>query len=186
MKLNDFSKASLRERAADELKEFAVIAAYLCVCFAALVYLKASILKANGIAFAPFGFAAIKALICAKFVSVGHMLHVGERFKSMPLIWPTLYKSFSFLVLLLVLNALEEIVAGLIHHRAVADSLAEFGGGTLYQLIATSIVGFLILVPFFAFRTLGEALGERNLVRVFFGPPRLTGLKSGADSSRST
>jgi hypothetical protein len=168
MESNNPSKVSIRKRATDELKEFAVIAAYLYICFTAILYLKASILKAHGIAFAPFGFAAVKALICAKFVSVGHIFHVGERFKSLPLIWPMLYKSLAFLVLLPVLNAVEEIVVGLLHHRAIPDSLAEFGGGTIDQLIATSVVGLLILVPFFAFRTLGEAVGERNLVRVFF------------------
>lgn len=87
MKSTSQTKVSIGKRAADELKEFAVIAAYLYVCFTAILYLKASILKAHGIAFAPFGFAAVKALICAKFVSVGHILHVGERFKSLPLIW---------------------------------------------------------------------------------------------------
>jgi hypothetical protein len=138
------------------------------VCFTAILYLMAPILKAHGVAFAPFGFAAVKALICAKFVSIGHILHVSERFKSLPLVWPTLYKSLAFIVLLFALNAIEEIVVGLMHHRAISDSLAEFGGGTLDQLIATSIVGLLILIPFFAFRTLGEAIGERNLVRVFF------------------
>jgi len=162
------SNASLSERAIDELKEFVVIAAYLFVCFAAVAYFKASILKAHGISFAPFGFAIAKALICAKFVSMGHILHVGERFKSLPLIWPTLYKSFCFLAVLVVLNALEEIVLGLIHHRAITDSLANFGGGTLDQLIAASFIGFLILVPFFAFRALGEIVGERNLIQVFF------------------
>jgi hypothetical protein len=172
MQSNSPSKVPIAKRATDELKEFAIIAAYLYVCFTAILYLKASILKAQGIEFAPFGFAAIKAMICAKFVSIGHILHVGERFKSLPLIWPTLYKSFAFLILLLVLNALEEIGAGLIHHRTIPDSLAEFGGGTLDQLIATSIVGLLILIPFFAFRTLGEVIGERNLVRVFFQPRR--------------
>jgi hypothetical protein len=126
-------------------------------------------LKAHGISFAPFGFAVSKALICAKFVSMGHIVHLGERrFKSLPLIWPTLYKSFCFLALLLILNAIEEVVVGLIHHRAISDSMADFGGGTLDQLIASSFIGFLILVPFFAFRTLGEAVGERNLVQVFF------------------
>jgi hypothetical protein len=160
--------ASLRERAIHELKEFVVIAAYLFVCFAAVAYFKASILKAHGISFAPFGFAIAKALICAKFVSMGHIFHLGERFKSLPLIWPTLYKSFCFLALLLALNALEEVVVGLIHHRAITDSMAEFGGGTLDQLIASSFIGFLILVPFFAFRTLGELVGERNLRQVFF------------------
>lgn len=168
MKSENASTASIGKRAIDELKEFAVVAAYLCVCFTAILYLKASILKAEGIAFAPFGFAVIKALICAKFVSVGHILHLGERFKSLPLIWPTLYKSLVFLILLLGLNALEEIVAGQMHHRTIAESLAEVGGGTIDQLIATSIVGVLILIPFFAFRALGEVVGEGNLVRMFF------------------
>jgi hypothetical protein len=168
MKRNGRSKASLRERAVDELKEFVIITAYLFLCFGAVAYFKASILKAHGISFAPFGFAVAKALICAKFVSMGHIFHLGERFKTLPLIWPTLYKSFCFLAVLVVLNALEEVLVGLIHHRAVSDSMADFGGGTLDQLIATSFIGFLILVPFFAFRTLGEVVGERNLVQVFF------------------
>jgi hypothetical protein len=71
------STESMRKRATNELKEFAVVAAYLCLCFTAILYLKASILKAEGIAFAPFGFAVIKALICAKFVSLGHVLPRG-------------------------------------------------------------------------------------------------------------
>jgi hypothetical protein len=166
------AKTALAQRAADELKEFAVVAIYLYVCFAALLYLKASILRAHDIEFAPFGLAAAKALICAKFVSLGHMVHVGERFKSRPLIWPTLYKSIAFLALLLVLNAIEEVLVGLLHHRAVVDSLAQIGGGTLDQLIATSVIGLLILIPFFAFRALGEVLGERNLVRLFLQPRR--------------
>ena len=61
-------------------------------------------------------------------------------------------------------------MVGFIHHRTVTESLVEFGGGTLDQLIATSIVGLLILIPFFAFRTLGELVGEQNLVRVFLYP----------------
>jgi hypothetical protein len=53
------------------LKEFLIVAAYFYVCFTALAYLKAAILEAQGIVFAPFGFAAVKALICAKFLSIG-------------------------------------------------------------------------------------------------------------------
>ena len=161
-------KASIRERAITELTEFAIIAAYLYVFLAALIYLKAAILHAHDIPFTTFGFAAAKALICAKFVLIGRALHLGERFKALPLIWPTLYKSFVFLVLLLVLNAIEEVVVGFVHHRKVMDSLAEFGGGTLDQLAASCVIVLLVLIPFFAFRSLGEVVGERNLVRVFF------------------
>ncbi|RTL48625.1 MAG: hypothetical protein EKK40_17250 [Bradyrhizobiaceae bacterium] len=152
----------------NEIVEIAAIGAYLFICFAAVLYLKSTILKVEGIAFAPFGFSAVKALLCAKFVSLGRIFHVGERFKSKPLIWPTLYRSFVFLLLILFLNALEEVVVGLIHRRTVADSLSEIGGGHLDELIATSFVGFLILVPFFAFHVLAERVGEHNLVRAFF------------------
>ena len=164
------SKESFSKRVTDELIEFAVVAVYLCICFSAVLYLKATILKAENIPFEPFGFAAVKALICAKFASIGHIFHVGERFKNLPLIWPTLYRSLAFLLLLLMLNALEEVVVGLMHGRRTADSLAGMGGGSLDQLLATSIVAFLILVPFFAFRVLGEVVGEQNLVRVFLKP----------------
>ena len=168
MKRDVSSKASLGERVVDELKVFAVIAAYLFVCFAAITYFKASILKAHDISFTPFGITIAKALICAKFVSMGHIFHLGDRFKSLPLIWPTLYKSLCFLALLVVLTALEHVVVGLIHHRAIADTIADFGGGTLDQLIAESFIGFLILIPFFAFRALGEVVGEHDLAQVFF------------------
>ena len=165
------TKPKLAQRAAKEVRELVVIALYLFICFAAVLYLKASILAEYGIPFAPLGLAAVKALVCAKFVSIGNLLHLGEKrgFKARPLIWQTLYRSIVFLILLLVLNALEEVIVGLLHHRTAAASLAGLGGGTLNQLIATSLVGFLVLVPFFAFRTLGEAVGESNLVRAFFG-----------------
>ncbi|HXX25465.1 MAG TPA: hypothetical protein VEJ40_02285 [Pseudolabrys sp.] len=170
MNTGDLPRVPITKRLTDELVEFVVIAAYLWICFTAILYLKSSILKAEGIAFAPFGFAVVKALICAKFASLGRIFHVGERFQNLPLIWPTLYRSFAFLVLLFVLNALEEVVTGLMHGRTSFESLAAMGGGSLDQLIATSIVGLLILIPFFGFRVLGEVVGERNLVRVFFRP----------------
>jgi hypothetical protein len=161
------AKPGLRQRATDELKEFLVIALYLLICFTALLYLKAAILRAEGIAFAPFGIAVVKALILAKFMSVGHMLHIGERYKDRALIWPTLYRSATFLGFLFVLDAIEEVVVGLLHHKPIATSLLDIGGGTRDQFIATLIVMMLILIPFFAFRALGEIVGESNLARVF-------------------
>ena len=88
--MNDTAaKASIGKRAAHELKELLIIAAYFYVCFTALAYLKAAILEAEGVVFAPFGFAAVKALICAKFLSIGYVFHLGDRYKKHALIWPT-------------------------------------------------------------------------------------------------
>ena len=164
------TKPTIRQRLANEFKEFAIIAVYLFVCFAALINMKAAILQAHGVAFSPYAPAAIKALLLAKFISVGNVLKLGRRFKNQGLIWLTLYKSLVFFALLLTLNAVEEVVVGLIHHRSIAESIFAVAGGTLDQLVAASFVMLLILVPFFAFRTLGEVVGEDNLVRVFLHP----------------
>jgi hypothetical protein len=169
------ARATFRERGLAELKEFLVIAVYLYICFTALLYLKAAILQAEGVPFAPFGLAAIKALLCAKFMSMGHALRLGERFKTRALIWPTLHKSFVFLALLFVLSLLEEVAVRLIHHRPLADAIYDVGGGTLHQLIAACVIMLLILIPFFAFRTLAEVVGEGNLVRVFLHPRHAAG-----------
>jgi hypothetical protein len=168
------AKKPIVKKITDEFKEFVVIAIYIYIFFAALIYLKAAILEANGIPYDHLGLAAVKALICAKFVLLGQALHLGERKTTRPLIWPTLYKSAVFLVLLLVLNFLEEIIVGLFHHRPIAESIAEVGGGTLPQLIGTSVLLLLLLMPFFAFKSLGEVVGEHNLIRLFFGGRRHT------------
>jgi len=166
------SHETVRERAVNELKEFSIVSAYLYICFTALAYLKAAILQAEGIVFAPFAFAAVKALLCAKFMSLGHAVHLGDRFKKRALIWPTLHRSVIYAALIFVLSAIEEVIVGLIHHRSVVDSLAGLGGGTMPQLIATSIVMLLILIPFFAFRSLADVIGERVLLRLYFEPRR--------------
>jgi hypothetical protein len=161
-------KVRFFEKASDELREFIILTAYLYVCFAAVTYFKATILKAQGVAYAPFGVAIIKAALCAKFMLVGRVFHIGERFKNLPLIVPTLHRSFVFLLLLVVLTFIEEIVVGAIHGRTVMDSIYEMAGGTFQQMIAAIFIIFLILVPYFAFRSLGEIVGDTTLARLFF------------------
>jgi hypothetical protein len=84
------SRASVREKIISELKELAIITAYLYVCFAALIQLKAAVLHAQGVPYAPLSIAAIKAVICAKFMLLGSAFHVGERFKKPPYFFDTL------------------------------------------------------------------------------------------------
>jgi hypothetical protein len=164
------SGASLRERAVRELREFAATAIYLYVCFASLLFLKAAILQADGISYAHFGTAALKAVICAKFILLGRAFHVGTRFRTRSLIWETVSLSVAFLALLIVLTAIEETIVGFIHHRPMAESLAAIGGGTLEQFLATSLIQLLILVPYFAILSLAETLGPGTLARLFLAP----------------
>jgi hypothetical protein len=162
------AKPTLKGRAMHELKEFAVLAIYLYITLGAVVVMKTAVLHSQGIEFAPWGIAAVKAAVLAKFMLVGNAMKIGERVTNRPLIWPTLYKAFAFLVLLIILTIIEEAVVGLFHHRSVAASLGELGGLRLEETIASFVIVLLILIPFFAFRVLGEALGEGRLSRMFF------------------
>ena len=171
------AKATLRQRAAHELKELAIISAYLYVTLGAVIVMKTALLHTEGIAFAPWGIAIIKAVVLGKFVLLGHLAHVGGRDISGPLIWPTLRRAFAFLVLLIVLTIIEEVVVGLLRHQSIAASLGELFGARLEETLAGYLIVLLVLIPFFAFRVLSEALGEGRLERMFFGTRESVPLK---------
>jgi hypothetical protein len=159
------------ERLKAELREFAILATYLFICFTALAGLKAAILSAEGISFSPWLFALIKALVCAKFLLVGRWFGLGDGLAARyPLIVSTLYRSVTFLLVLGFLTVIEEVVVGRLHGETWGASLGRIGGGTFAQFAATSVILLLVLVPFFAFRALGEITGEKTLVRLYFEP----------------
>jgi hypothetical protein len=162
------SKTTIAHKVGHELKEYAIVFAYLYVCFSAVILYKASVLTEQGISYAPWGFAAVKALILGKFMLIGNAMHLGQRLTNRPLIYPTLRQSFIFLVFLLVLLSIEETLVGLLHGRTVVESLSDVAGAHLYQILATCLLMFLILLPYFAFRQLAGVLGEGRLSRLFF------------------
>jgi hypothetical protein len=161
-------KATLHQRALPELKEFAILAIYLYITLGAVIAMKSAVLHTQGIEFAPWGIAVVKAMVLAKFMLLGRALKIGERKTTSPLIWPTLHKAFAFLVLLIILTIIEEAVVGLFHHQSIAASLGALVGHRLQETLAGYLIMLLVLIPYFAFRVLGEALGEGRLTRMFF------------------
>jgi GYF domain 2 len=159
--------AALRQRLGHELFEYAMISTYLFICFGALLFYKAAILRSDGIEFAPFGIAAIKALVLGKFVLILHALKIGER-KGSPavLLLDIFKKSVVFLIFLSFLAVLEEIIAGFFHGREIRDVISEIGGGTLQQVLATGILLLLILIPYFTFRIVSVRLGDGVLLKL--------------------
>jgi hypothetical protein len=169
--LASLEKSGYRERLKTELREFVMLAGYLFICFSALAAFKAAILKAHGVSFAPWALAAIKALVSAKFLLIGRVFGLGDGLaRKYPLIVSTLYRAFLMLLVLIVLTVMEEIVMGHVRGESVADSLAGIGGGTLWQVIATTVIVLLVLIPWFAFRALGEVIGDETLIRLYFEP----------------
>ena len=165
-----------RVHALHEVRQFAAIAAYLFVCFGALILMKSAILRGHGFDPVPWGFAVLKAALLAKFMLVGHALRLGERFRARPLIWSILYRSVVFLALI-GLSVLEHGLLALLHGRALGPALREIGGGTALEAAATALVLLLVLLPYFGFRALAEALGE--------GPAAAAAVRSTPTPARS-
>ena len=155
--------ATAARKVVHELRQYAVISAYLYVCFGALLFYKTAILSGQGISYTPYGTAAIKALILGKFILLGEAVGIGDRFAERRIIHVIAYKALMFLIMLLVLSVIEEVVVGLIHGRSISSSIAGFLGGSLLQVVAVSIIMLLILIPYLAFKELDDALGQDRL-----------------------
>lgn len=156
------------QKAISEFKEMMALALYLYVCIGAVVLFKYTTLQQEGIGYEAWGIAAVKSLLLAKFMLVGRAIRLGKRLGDQPLIWPTLYRALAFLIFLLILTTFEELFVGLLHHRPVVESLAHVAGSTFLQAFSVCFILFLILIPYSAFLSLSDVLGERETIRLFF------------------
>lgn len=159
---------SLKARLLHELEEYGTVFLYLYVAFAAVIFYRDSVLQAQGIAFASYGFAFVKALVLAKFMVIGQAVRVGERIQGQRLVVNVLWRTTMFFLLLAGFSVVEEALVGEIHGRAARDAVHEMGGGNLRELAATAILLWLILLPYFVIRLIGERLGKGELRRMFF------------------
>jgi len=159
---------SFKERLREEASSFAIIALYLFVCFGAIFYLKFSLLETQGISFRPWAFAAIKALIVAKFMLLARAFERRRGMETRPLIVPTLTKSAGAFLFVLALLVVEEFVVGRLHGRSFSQSWSDMGGNTMHEKFASALIVLLVMLPLFAFRSLGDVVGLHTLGRLYF------------------
>jgi hypothetical protein len=60
------------------------------------------------------------------------------------------------------------VIVGYFHGEDAHHVLKGLGGGTVPELIATALLGFLILIPYFAYRNIAAKLGEEALLKLLF------------------
>jgi hypothetical protein len=158
------------QRLMREIRLYLGIAAYLWLCFGVVFLYRAALLEEHGLTAWHFGLAAAKALVLAKFILVLQQLRLGDRHRGQPLAIAVLLRSLLFLAALLALSLLEEVILGIIHGKGAAAALQAFAAGRVAELAASALILWMVLLPYLAFRGLGEALGEDALKRLLFGP----------------
>ena len=162
-------KPTLKERAIEELHTFKLVAGYLFVCFAVLMFYESTLPGGTEAGVFSLGTAAIKAAILAKFLLLGQALGVGENARFTRL-GPAIFgKSVQLWLLVIVLSVVEELLVGRYHGKSFGATLAEYESRSIAHMLAKSLVVLLILLPLIATREFSRALGPGVLRAMLAG-----------------
>jgi hypothetical protein len=164
-------KRKLKEKAIRELKKFAEIVGYLWVVISMFDIHKLIVFRTQHLNL-PIGFKLglnlVNALVLGKIVLIGDSLHLGEQFKDKALIYPILFKSAVFALLLVCFDILEEVVIGMLHGKTMARSVPQLGGGGFEGNVLVGVMIFIALVPLFAFMEVRRVLGDAHVHSLLF------------------
>ncbi|HAM52472.1 MAG TPA: hypothetical protein DCP92_17900 [Nitrospiraceae bacterium] len=115
-----------------------------------------------------YGISLIEALILAKVIMVGDLLHLGRGLQSKPLIFPTVYKTVVFTLWVALFSLLESAIRGFLQGKGLAGALDHLLSEGTHVVFAKCLVVFFAFIPFFALKELGRVLGEGKMGELFF------------------
>jgi hypothetical protein len=154
---------TLKQKAYQGIKEYLAISFYLWLVFGLFVLYKSVLLSEERFSLLAHGIALFNALALAKVLLIAQDLHFAEHFKDKPLIYPTLFKSLAFAVVLGCFKIVEEAGVGWYHGKSFSQSIAAIGGGTLNGILVFMAILAILLIPFFAFSELRRVFGADKL-----------------------
>jgi hypothetical protein len=162
-------KPGWKKRTLDELRKLSITVIYIWVLLSVFTLHREIILASYHINYsATFGFDFINAVILAKFMWLGEILHARKKAAGKALLYSTtLWNSALFTVILMVCHLLEEALVKVWHGRSFAASFSETVADPR-DIFATMLLVFVVLIPFFFAKGLIEILGKDEMKRLLF------------------
>ncbi len=161
----------LRQRAAHEIRQFAMMFLYLWALFGLFVLNETIVDRSHGSAIVLQGFAIVNALVLAKVMLVAELLDLGRFLRRWPLVVTIGVEAVFYTVLFLVVHVLERVLVGLYHGKTASASMPAFGGGGLAGLLIVAAITFVSLLPFFTFKHIARAIGATRMRAILLGRP---------------
>lgn len=158
-----------RQKFAEEITAYLIDAVYLFFLLGTFAVYRRLLLAEYEISYLHYGITLIEALVLAKILFLGRLMHVDRGFENKPLIVPTIWKSFVFSLLVGGFAVIEATIRGLIDGQEATNSLREFNGAGKFALVGKCVVTFFALVPFFGLKEIGRVLGRGKLKGMFLG-----------------
>lgn len=162
-------KADWKQRAKREFIAYWINFVYLAFVFGLFTWYRRLILARYDIEYLHYGVAIIEALVLAKVIMIGDLLHLSRHiFEGKPLIYPTMYKSLVFTLFVAAFTIAEQTITGLVKGKGLDGWLVEIQGKGKYEFLAHSLMVFVMFIPFFAFKEMSRILGKGKIGRLFF------------------
>src|SRR5664279_866830 len=158
-------KADLKQKAKHEAKELLYVFLYLAFFFCALATYTTLLLKEYEVPYWDYAFALINALVIAKVILIGQMVHLGDKYEAKPLLLSALWKAFMYCLFALAFHFVEELVKHLIHGANLAEASRTI---RIDQLLGHTLVVFCTFIPLFAFMEFRRILGEETFYTLLF------------------
>ena len=160
---------SFKAKAKEEIVKALQLTIYFGIWFCALAFLAATTLDEKPIPLSIYGFALIKAALCAKFMLVGQAVFPIKVNKSHGVVNSLILGSLLYLMVVLGLNYLEAGIHGLIHGKDFISSIADFGTSNPLHVVAMLIVYWLIVWPYLLLMGFRLAIGSSETLEILFG-----------------
>ena len=118
----------MKQKIFHEMAEYWINVVYLTFVFAAFTQYRRLVLAAHDIMYTNYWVAVIEALILAKVIMIGDVLHLGRRLEQKPLIFPTLLKTVVFSLFVGIFTIIEHVIKGLWKGMGVMGGVGDFLG----------------------------------------------------------
>ena len=133
--------------------------------FCALATYSTLLLKEYEVPYWNYAFALINALVIAKVILIGQMMHLGEKYEHKPLLVSAVWKAFMYSLFALAFHFVEELVKRLIHGAGVAEASRAI---RIDALMGHTLVVFCTFITLFAFIEFRRILGEERFYNILF------------------
>lgn len=166
---NETSLHGFKSKAKAEFFKALQLTAYFAIWFCALAFLAATISEERPIALSIFGFAFIKAALCAKFMLIAQAIFPIKVNQNHGIVYSLFLESVFYLLVVIALNYLETGIRGMFNGKEFIASLADFGKSDPLRVVAMSIVYWLIVWPYLLMVGFKLSIGSTATLKILFG-----------------
>ncbi len=151
-----------------EITRWLILSAYFTVFFVALDYFQYATLKmAHDVTTGMIVLGVVKAGLCAKFLMISQKIFPIRLNNNHPLIMHILRRSLLYVIMVVVLMAIEETVIAKFHHKDILNSITGLTPGSGTMFLSLMFLYWIMVVPYAMFSALNDYWGDNKLVKLF-------------------